>query len=754
MAPLAVYLRQFGYRVCGYDDNLSHSVCKLLEEANIEILASPELPKGVDRVVYSSAIRPSHPIYAQASAQGIPLIRRGVMLAEVVRDKNLIAVVGSHGKTTTTGMLICALEQSGLSFSYIMGGLFEDERFPPARYSESEWIIAEIDESDGTIDGFSPEVTLAVNLDWDHPDFYKSAEDMRNTFRSLFERTHGVVLYPAADSSLEELVAGISAQKTSFGSSGDYELISVDYHGNELELELGGRFEVSPVSVKAKGDFNAINAVAALAVVSSINCGTSRDCLSGFPGIRRRQTVLHDINELTVLEDYAHHPKEIEALLGFCRKSYSGRKLAVVFQPHRYSRTLEYKEQFADVLSKADALFLMDVYPAGESEIEGGTSNELFELFPAFPPAEKVDSFVQLKESLDTYLKKPSVVLFAGAGDIDHWASAYVSSLTSRSPEIAKSEFEGIAEPDWLRALEGGVNPDTCLLRNEPLADKTTLRVGGAARYYAEPASIKDLTLLLDSAARHGQNVFFLGRGSNVIVPDDGFDGLVIRLNHPSWREMCSLGKGRIRAGAGVRLKQLCGEACRLGLAGFEFLEGIPGSLGGALRMNAGAMGGWIFDVVEEVSYVTLKGELLTRKRSEFHTGYRICHELTEAVAVSAVVTAPREAPVLEIKQKLEEFSIQRKSSQPREPSAGCIFKNPEHGFAGQLIDELGLKGMRFGEARVSDVHGNFIINCGGASSRDVITLIKNVRQEVRQRKGIELEPEVLLLGRQWEQEL
>jgi UDP-N-acetylenolpyruvoylglucosamine reductase len=202
--------------------------------------------------------------------------------------------------------------------------------------------------------------------------------------------------------------------------------------------------------------------------------------------------------------------------------------------------------------------------------------------------------------------------------------------------------------------------------------------------------------------------------------------------------------------GAGLRLKNLCGLASAAGLAGFEFLEGIPGSVGGALRMNAGAMGGWIFDVVDEVRLMTPRGEVVTLPRASMHVDYRHCAELRESIALGAVLRAREALAPDSVGRQIDVYRRKRHETQPREPSAGCVFKNPPGGSAGRLIDESGLKGMRVGDAEVSGVHANFIINRGHATSADVLALIRQVRERVRQATGVKLEPEVLLYGKEW----
>jgi len=203
-------------------------------------------------------------------------------------------------------------------------------------------------------------------------------------------------------------------------------------------------------------------------------------------------------------------------------------------------------------------------------------------------------------------------------------------------------------------------------------------------------------------------------------------------------------------AGAGLRLKNLCGLALQAGLAGFEFLEGIPGSVGGALRMNAGAMGGWMFDVVEEVRVMTMAGEVQVLAKAAMHVDYRHCAELHHAIALGALLRPALQADAEAVARQIDVYRRKRQESQPREPSAGCVFKNPPNGSAGRLIDECGLKGARVGGAEVSPRHANFIVNLGTATAGDVLELVRRVRGRVRQLTGVDLEPEVLLYGKDW----
>ncbi len=696
MAPLAIYLAQAGCQVTGWDDNLLPHVRVLLERYGIEILdTDASMPTSPSLLVRSSAVREDHPMI-QRIGQGVRCLRRGEFLAEISTGKNLVAIVGSHGKTTTTGMLIDMLGDVGFDFSYVLGGLFSKNAQPPAHFSaHSPWLVAEVDESDGTIEAFSPALTLVVNFDWDHPDRYASEEDLRAAFTRLIERTSEAIILP-----------------------------------EHLRWELPACAQVETFSAPGL-NFNLDNASAAMTACRYLSGSLPENPLANFAGIHRRQDVLYREGRCSVMADYAHHPTEIRALLKVLRDEREG-PLWVVFQPHRYTRTQRFASDFAEVLAQADRAWVLPVYAASESPIDAGSSEHILgyggEELQGVEPA--LLNGV-LSEAMDA--KLPATVVFIGAGDIDHMAARFV------------------VDRQRLLSWREQVSAETILSIGKPLSRFTTLRVGGPARFYAEPASEADLIKLIALAREMDLDVLPIGRGSNLIVSDGGVDGLVVTFRHASWKTLSLDGQGRIVATAGVRLKELCSFSARECLGGFEFLEGIPGTVGGSLRMNAGAMGGWIFDVVSEVTFLTLEGELITLPRHQFHIAYRECRELVDAVALRAVF-APGTAEQSEhIRGKMDTYASSRKESQPREPSAGCMFKNPEGNHAGRLIDELGLKGLSVGGAEVSNVHANFIINTGEATSEDIIGLVRKIRETVKRERGIDLQPEALLAGQKWE---
>lgn len=310
-------------------------------------------------------------------------------------------------------------------------------------------------------------------------------------------------------------------------------------------------------------------------------------------------------------------------------------------------------------------------------------------------------------------------------------------NLTLESPMLNKEQLAD--------ELTRRLSPQTVVRRDEPLAKRTTLRVGGPADVFVEPASEEDLASLLKFCGEHKVKFFVLGRGSNLLVRDAGFRGIVISLAHPFFSRIEIKGD-QLHCGAGAKLKNVAVEAKRNGLAGLEFLEGIPGSVGGALRMNAGAMGAATFDVVESVRLMDYAGNARDVSPGDLTVEYRSCATLKTHVAIGAVLKTRADSRE-SIEQRMIAFSKKRWTTQPAAPSAGCMFKNPASIPAGKLIDGLGLKGERVGGAFVSAEHGNFIVNDGTATARDVLQLIENLKQRVKAERGIELHTEVEIIG-------
>ena len=279
--------------------------------------------------------------------------------------------------------------------------------------------------------------------------------------------------------------------------------------------------------------------------------------------------------------------------------------------------------------------------------------------------------------------------------------------------------------------------------RDEPLAPRTWLRVGGPAQLYAEPASEEELTALVKAAADDGVRCRLLGGGSNLLVRDDGVSGLVLRLPREHFAEI-EADDDSVTAGCGTPLSHLISETVKLGLGGLETLVGIPGTVGGALRGNAGGRHAAVGQFLRSVSGLTAAGEPFTRDADEISFGYR-SSSLDELCLLSAAFALTPADPD-ELAERARKTWILKKNSQPlSHQSAGCVFKNPRGQSAGDLIERAGLKGTRVGGAEVSDRHGNFVVTADGTRSEDVLRLIDLMRSTVDRQFGVELELELVV---------
>lgn len=734
MSGIAALLLALGHRVSGSDRSDTVEVERLRRKGLV--FESPHgtgLVGEAELVVHSSAIRAGNPAYDAAIAAGKPMARRAEVLAAVMKGKEGIVVCGMHGKTTTSSMAAHVLRAGGLKPSHYVGAEIPILGTNARWDSEGEHLVAEGDESDGTLVHYRPRHALVLNIEPEHLDHYPDLSAIDAVFTRLISQTSGNIYFWAEDQGASRVCATHPrAVAVGTGSGCRYRMEGLEQQGftTRFAVSCDGRI-LGVVELAIPGDHNAHNAmlVVALALDLGVSFAEASSALASFRGAKRRFEKRYQDRDFAIYDDYGHHPTEITATLGTARRALGGRgRLVVLFQPHRYSRTAALLKQFGVCFSAADLVMVAPVYAAGESPLPGADAAAIVREIRSsgHSSAEAVSSVREAATRAAAALQPGDLVLTLGAGNIHEAASILAEELAVRA-RLAEAMGPGI------------------IRLAEPLARHTTMKVGGPSRFWVEPESEEGFAELVRLCHDEGIPFLVMGRGSNLIIRDGGFPGVVAHLCRGDFVATKVLGN-EITAGVGVKLKQLAAAARSAGISGFEWMDGIPGNLGGALRMNAGAMGVQTFEQVIRIRCCDRDGNIISRTPAEMEVRYRDIPLLHDHFALSATLSGAV-ADVREIDRLMKESLHHRKETQPVAASAGCVFKNPSGIPAGKLVEELGLKNAAIGGARVSEVHGNFIVNDGGATATEILTLIARIRDKARTERGIELETEVQILG-------
>ena len=732
MSGIAALLLGLGHKVSGSDKVDTVEVERLIKKGLVfHSPHSMECIRGADIVIYSSAIKAGNPAFDAATGQKIPMARRADALAAIMDSKKGVIVCGMHGKTTTSAMAAHVLRAGGFKPCHYVGAEIPILGTNARWDSEGEWFVAEGDESDGTLINYHPEHAIVLNIEPEHLDFYKDLAAIDAVYYRLITQTTGKVFYCADDEGAQRVCAS-HPRAISYGHSAE-----AHYQITNLTTEnFKSRFTVSrhgktlgEVVLNIPGAHNAVNALAALALASEI--GQSLESiaasLEAFRGAKRRFEVIYDSPRQTIIDDYGHHPTEIAATLATARTGGHGRVIAM-FQPHRYTRTQALKDAFGRAFALADHVFVSDIYPASEKPIPGISGQTLVDAMHAdrHTSATHVPDIACIHQAAAALAEDGDLILSLGAGNIHEAGNRLAQDLKMR---------------DALQSVMGAGR----IKLYEPLSKHTTMRIGGPAQFWVEPESEEGFADLVRYCFDENIPLMVIGRGSNLLVRDGGIPGVVAHLSRGDFQRH-EVNGTEITAGVGVKFKQLSALARSASITGFEWMEGIPGNLGGGLRMNAGAMGIQTFDQVVRVRFCDQDGNIFTRTPKEMDVHYRSVPMLRTNYALSAVI-AGNPSTQTEIDATIADSVAKRRSSQPIAASAGCIFKNPSEIPAGRLIEELGLKNFSVGHARVSEIHANFIVNDGGATSEDVLTLIKEIQTAAQRTRGIELETEVQITG-------
>ena len=447
MSGIAELLVNLGYTVTGSDLSLS-PITSRLESLGAECAEGHDARHvaGAELVVVSAAVPIDNPERVAAAELGIPIISRGAMLAELTSLKRTVAVVGSHGKTTTTAMVAVILEAAGLDPTAVIGGRLSTFG-SNARLGHGDFMVVEGDESDRSFLRLAPEIAVLTNIDDEHLEAYDGMSDLEAAFFAFAQRTaeRGCVVACADDPRLRRVVSQIEGRVVTYGIDD----ASAHVRATDIQLEsTRSRFralvsgdhsdtEAVDVSVASPGRHNIENALAAVAVGVELRVprDTLASALAGFSGADRRFQVCGEVDGVVVIDDYAHHPTEIAAVLATARLRTPGR-LRVVFQPHRYSRTLRLLDRFGEALAAADELILTEVYAASEVPIPGATAEAVAQAVARFGrvPVRRVTTLDEVVETVTRDAQPGDVVVTLGAGSIGTVPSRIVDALRARRP--------------------------------------------------------------------------------------------------------------------------------------------------------------------------------------------------------------------------------------------------------------------------------------------------------------------------------
>jgi UDP-N-acetylmuramate--alanine ligase len=436
MSGIAEVLLNLGYVVTGSDVVEGPATRRLADlGATVHIGHAAEHVAQADAVVVSTAVKEDNPEVAAARAGKVPVVPRALMLAELMRLRQGIAVAGTHGKTTTTSLIASVLAEAGMDPTFVIGGRLEAAG-SNAKLGSGEFIVAEADESDASFLYLSPVLAVVTNIDADHMETYgHDFGRLKQAFVDFVQRIpfYGVAVLCADDANVREIIPAITKQITTYGLAPDAQVRATDVRAEGVQMRftahvgVNGKARVLDIRLNTPGLHNVQNALAAIAVGFEIGVPEAAivKALADFRGVGRRfqrwgEVRLPGGGHYTLVDDYGHHPAEMAVTLAAARGAYPGRRLLVAFQPHRYTRTRDCFEDFVKVLSTADALVLTEVYPAGEVPIVAADGRSLARAVRVHGKVEPifVETLEEMGEAVLTAARDGDVVLTMGAGSI------------------------------------------------------------------------------------------------------------------------------------------------------------------------------------------------------------------------------------------------------------------------------------------------------------------------------------------------
>ena len=752
MSAIAIFLLEKGYKVTGSDKNRS-SYFDLVHAkgADARVGSYPDLATQADVIVRSSAIRDEDPEVVAGKAAGIPVLKRSDFLPEITAGKDTIAIAGTHGKTTTTAMLIETLSNLDQDPSFILGSEIK-KLGTNAHAGQDGLFVIEADEYDYMFLGLAPQISVITNIEYDHPDCFATPEIYEQAYVDFLNKTKpgGVALLCAEDPGVKHLLANNNfehIQVLTYGldESCDYTALFLDpsHASNEFVLtsKRGGVPQLSgPFTPSLPGKHNALNATAILAClhILGINPQLACESLADFSGTERRWDLVYEKDGVTLINDYGHHPTQLRYTLEAVRNAYPDRKIWAVWEPHTFSRTQRLQKDYIDALKLADQAIIMEIYAAREVD-EGYTPQVIVDALEDgkalyLPDQDEATALIY------ELIQHNDLIIVFSAGKGPQFSAKLLALLEENNSETLQPSLP-------MRKLEALFGAK--LQRGEELAKYTSIKVGGPAAGLIVINTLDELRHAVKSLWSLDVPFKILGGGSNLLVSDKGYPGIVL-INRCNKVEIFKdQTPPLLYAETGAKLGTVAQMASRAGLGGLEWCNSIPGTVGGAVYGNAGAHGGDVQSQLDTVTLITRDGGEQTLSVEDMDFQYRsskLKREGIDAVILSATFHGEH-ADSSESLEKLDALTAKRAQAQPKGHSFGSTFKNPPNDFAGRLLEEAGMKGFVYGKARVSDKHANFILNDGEASAQEIYSLIRMGQTRVKEKFGIDLQTEIELIG-------
>lgn len=719
MAGVAHILLDLGVAVSGTDEKDSELLQSLLTRgAKVAIGHDASLVNGSELLVYSSAIQPDNPELQEAGRRAIPIIRRGEFLAELAKLFPMVVCIGgSHGKTTTSAMLSHILREAGMEPGWMIGGMVNGVARNGGA-GAGTILVTEVDESDTTQALMKSNYAIVTNIEDDHSWSVGGIEALEDCFRTFGFRADSLFTWST------------EATRRIFAGHPECNYLSDDDIQDDMKVGVPGHF-------------NLVNGLLAASVAIRIGVAPDKafEALRSFKGVQRRMSIRYETPDknCVVLEDYAHHPTELHATMVAIRENWPEHRLIVVFQPHRFERIKHYAVDFARELSGAFATVVVAPFSAWVEDEEVADPMDIFNAVTTIR-GYYTDELPEMAHYLEEYgvidPNEKTVYAIIGAGDINKAIPGIVNSICARYMEDRIGKLK-----EMLITVR--------IEHNKPWSDLTTLGVGRAAPWVAYVDSTDDLEILCSEASNFGIPVNAIGNGSNIVGTDEETDTLWIKLEGEAFEKLV-FSYHDIIVGAAVPLRKLIMEMIKNDCCPPELapLAWIPGQLGGAVRVNAGAHGANMAKLVEHLCGYLPDGTVWMQDSSSMKWGYRNVEGVPRGtILTSFVLRRGPKGSGAEAMEVLNNTKAKRGETQPSGRSAGCIFRNPDGNSAGRLIDSCGLRGLRLNGCYISDVHANFLMAEPGSSSKDFVDLTMMVQQTVFRNTGIVLNCEVNFIG-------